>query len=211
MHFIAQLEDISGRKLMEDRLRRLADYDSLTGARNRRQFEHDSSLLVEQLSALRRAGRDADDRPRRVQADQRHLRPPGRRRRAEGGRRGDPQAAALDRHGRAARGRRVRRPAAARHEGQGERRSAADLGECIAAVMVTPTAGTFSPRASIGVAHIDQTVVSKEAVLGQGGRRHVLAQAPDIRAGLAKASSHLKARHQRSRAGGRRDRSRAPP
>jgi diguanylate cyclase (GGDEF)-like protein/PAS domain S-box-containing protein len=47
LHFIAQLEDISERKLMEDRLRHLADYDSLTGVRNRRQFEHDLSMLID--------------------------------------------------------------------------------------------------------------------------------------------------------------------
>ena len=47
IYFIAQLEDISESKLMEARLRHLADYDSLTGVRNRRQLEHDLALLID--------------------------------------------------------------------------------------------------------------------------------------------------------------------
>ena len=47
IHLIVQVEDISGRKLMEERLRRLADYDSLTGVRNRRHLERDLFLQVE--------------------------------------------------------------------------------------------------------------------------------------------------------------------
>ena len=46
LHFIAQLQDISERKLMEERLRHLADHDHLTGLRNRRLFEHDLRLQV---------------------------------------------------------------------------------------------------------------------------------------------------------------------
>jgi diguanylate cyclase (GGDEF)-like protein/PAS domain S-box-containing protein len=46
VHFIAQLQDISERKRLEDHLRHLADHDSLTGLRNRRLFEHDLKLQV---------------------------------------------------------------------------------------------------------------------------------------------------------------------
>jgi diguanylate cyclase (GGDEF)-like protein/PAS domain S-box-containing protein len=46
VHFIAQLQDISSRKQLEDDLRRLADHDPLTGLRNRRMFEHDLKLQV---------------------------------------------------------------------------------------------------------------------------------------------------------------------
>jgi diguanylate cyclase (GGDEF)-like protein/PAS domain S-box-containing protein len=46
LHFIAQLQDISERKRMEDHLRHLADHDPLTGLRNRRLFEHDLRLQV---------------------------------------------------------------------------------------------------------------------------------------------------------------------
>jgi len=45
-HFIAQLQDISERKRLEEHLRYLADHDPLTGLRNRRLFEHDLKLQV---------------------------------------------------------------------------------------------------------------------------------------------------------------------
>jgi len=46
LHFIAQLQDISERKQLEEHLRHLADHDPLTGLRNRRLFEHDLKLQV---------------------------------------------------------------------------------------------------------------------------------------------------------------------
>jgi len=46
LHFIAQLQDISERKQLEEHLRHLADHDPLTGLRNRRLFEHDLRLQV---------------------------------------------------------------------------------------------------------------------------------------------------------------------
>jgi diguanylate cyclase (GGDEF)-like protein/PAS domain S-box-containing protein len=46
LHYIAQLQDISERKRLEERLRHLADHDPLTGLRNRRLFEHDLELQV---------------------------------------------------------------------------------------------------------------------------------------------------------------------
>jgi diguanylate cyclase (GGDEF)-like protein/PAS domain S-box-containing protein len=46
LHFIAQLQDISERKRLEEQLRHLADHDPLTGLRNRRLFEHDLQLQV---------------------------------------------------------------------------------------------------------------------------------------------------------------------
>ena len=56
LHFIAQLQDISERKLLEDHLRHLADHDPLTGLRNRRLFEHDLRL---QVARSRRYGEQA--------------------------------------------------------------------------------------------------------------------------------------------------------
>jgi len=46
LHYIAQLQDISERKQLEEHLRHLADHDPLTGLRNRRLFEHDLRLQV---------------------------------------------------------------------------------------------------------------------------------------------------------------------
>jgi diguanylate cyclase (GGDEF)-like protein/PAS domain S-box-containing protein len=46
LHYVAQLQDISERKRLEESLRELADHDQLTGVRNRRLFEHDLMLQV---------------------------------------------------------------------------------------------------------------------------------------------------------------------
>jgi diguanylate cyclase (GGDEF)-like protein/PAS domain S-box-containing protein len=46
LHYIAQLQDISERKQLEDQLQRLGDHDPLTGLRNRRLFENDLRLQV---------------------------------------------------------------------------------------------------------------------------------------------------------------------
>lgn len=46
LHYIAQLQDISERKQLEERLRHLADHDPLTGLRNRRLFDADLELQV---------------------------------------------------------------------------------------------------------------------------------------------------------------------
>jgi diguanylate cyclase (GGDEF)-like protein/PAS domain S-box-containing protein len=46
LHFVAQLQDISARKQLEEHMRQLADHDPLTGLRNRRLFEHDLRLQV---------------------------------------------------------------------------------------------------------------------------------------------------------------------
>ena len=56
LHYIAQLQDISDRKRLEDDLRYLADHDPLTGLRNRRLFEHDLRL---QVARSRRYGEEA--------------------------------------------------------------------------------------------------------------------------------------------------------
>ena len=58
-HLIAQIQDITERKLMEDRLHNLAEQDSLTGLYNRRIFETELGLLVDRTkrgTGGRRAG-----------------------------------------------------------------------------------------------------------------------------------------------------------
>ena len=56
LHYIAQLQDISARKELEEQLMGLADHDPLTGLRNRRLFEHDLRL---QLGRCHRYGETA--------------------------------------------------------------------------------------------------------------------------------------------------------
>ena len=46
LHYIAQLQDVSERRRLEENLRGLGDHDPLTGLRNRRLFEHDLKLQV---------------------------------------------------------------------------------------------------------------------------------------------------------------------
>jgi diguanylate cyclase (GGDEF)-like protein/PAS domain S-box-containing protein len=56
LHFISQIQDISDRKLMEERLRHLAEHDPLTGLHNRRLFEN---RLAAQVGRSRRYGEEA--------------------------------------------------------------------------------------------------------------------------------------------------------
>ena len=70
-----------------EQLRAQADRDSLTGMLNRRAFMRELAHRDRALPALRAALRAGPLRPRRVQADQRHRRPPGGRPCAGGRRR----------------------------------------------------------------------------------------------------------------------------
>jgi len=46
LHYVAQLQDVSERRRLEEELRGLGDHDPLTGVRNRRLFAHDLKLQV---------------------------------------------------------------------------------------------------------------------------------------------------------------------
>ena len=46
LHYIAQLQDVSERRRLEENMRGLGDHDPLTGLRNRRLFGHDLKLQV---------------------------------------------------------------------------------------------------------------------------------------------------------------------
>ncbi len=56
LHLVAQIQDITERKLMEERLRHLAEHDALTGIRNRRLLEHE---LRQQVQRCQRYGEQA--------------------------------------------------------------------------------------------------------------------------------------------------------
>ncbi len=46
LHYLAQLQDVSERRRLEQNMRALGDHDALTGVRNRRLFGHDLKLQV---------------------------------------------------------------------------------------------------------------------------------------------------------------------
>ncbi len=58
---IAQVQDITERKLMEERLHNLAEYDGLTGLRNRRLFEHELGLQVDRVRRSSGGGKRAGE------------------------------------------------------------------------------------------------------------------------------------------------------
>ncbi len=53
LHFIAQIQDVTERKLTEERLRHLADHDPLTGLRNRRALERALAIQVARCQRAR--------------------------------------------------------------------------------------------------------------------------------------------------------------
>ena len=78
----AILRDISVRKREAERIRYLAEYDSLTGLANRNSLHTGLAAMISAAEAEARRSCAAGGRPRRLPADQRHARPCLRRPRA---------------------------------------------------------------------------------------------------------------------------------
>ncbi len=180
LHFIAQIQDVSDRQRLEARLRDLADHDSLTGLRNRRVFEE--ALLIQVGRCQRYAERaallmiDMDDF-KAINDTHGHK---------AGDRTLITVAAAIVRRIRVA-------DIAARlggdefavllaHIGEAEATSIAqDVGAAIEASTVPHGNRTIHPRASIGVAFIDQHSVGDEAVLAIADRAMYAAKPQPMR------------------------------
>ena len=101
--------DVSERLVLEGELTRQAFHDGLTGLANRALFRDRLDHALARATGLARAARAAARRPRRLQADQRQLRPRRRRSAAPAGRSALRGRDAPERHRRALRRRRVRR------------------------------------------------------------------------------------------------------
>jgi diguanylate cyclase (GGDEF)-like protein/PAS domain S-box-containing protein len=169
LQLIAQLQDISERKQLEEHLRHLADHDPLTGLRNRRLFEHDLKL---QVARSQRYGEQAAlmvihlDYFKRLNDEHGHVvadetlravaRGLSRRLRQTDllARLGGDEFAVLLPHA----------------DGEGAAVVADGLGRVIAACAVELGDDVLHPAASIGFALIDHRCESAEQVLMEAGR-----------------------------------------
>jgi GGDEF domain-containing protein len=64
---------VTDRRLAEDRIRHLANFDTLTGLPNRRQLIWRAERALDRRAGSATQGRAAADRPRPLQGHQRHL------------------------------------------------------------------------------------------------------------------------------------------
>jgi diguanylate cyclase (GGDEF)-like protein/PAS domain S-box-containing protein len=168
-HFIAQIQDITERRLMEDRLRHLAEQDPLTGLHNRRLLERELAmqvarcrrqddqavLLVLDLDGFGRINdtyghRAADELLKAVAAElQRRLRGTDLVARPAG----DQFAVLLPGTG-----------------AEAAAKVAVNLREAVASCSVEADGGRIATTASIGFAAVDRDTTSGEAVLIEAER-----------------------------------------
>ncbi len=176
LHLIAQIQDVTERRLMEERVRHLAEYDSLTGLRNRRLFEHE---LGQQVRRCQRYGEQATlvvvdlDDFKRVNDTHGH-------------RTGDELLKAIGRElGLRLRGTdliarlgadefAVLLPGTSLEAGE---RVAKDLARVVADCQITAAQQSVATTASVGVAAISQSTSGAEAVLIAADRAMDLAKA----------------------------------
>jgi diguanylate cyclase (GGDEF)-like protein/PAS domain S-box-containing protein len=182
LHYVSQIQDITERKLLEQRLRHLADHDPLTGLRNRRLFERDlrlqvgrcrrygeqAALLVLDLDGFKQVndvyGHTIGDELLKTIASALERRLRGTDLVARLG--GDEFAVLL-----------------AHTDWEAARTVAEDLKLVISDCAVTVAGKRINPAASIGVARIDVNAVSDEAVLVEADR--AMYAAKQARQGLA--------------------------
>ena len=159
--------DISEQRQLTELLSYQASHDTLTELYNRREFERHVQRALHADRAGRAGLRAAVHRPGPVQADQRHLRPPGRRPVAEPAGAGDGRTVARRRHARAAGRRRVRHARPRRQAAKARRRWPSACARASRATSTSGSSARYTISASIGVVMLDHAGTTLREVLSQ--------------------------------------------